>query len=133
MTTIQQPSPPTDMSAKVGGRVFQPALPVIDGSGPTELEQSFQQSLQAFAETGIPLESKVGIETRERVLNQMGQLCREWIRYVCLKKGMPRDVVESAGGQLFTSGSYRLGVHEPGADIDTILVAPGGTCVCLLL
>ncbi|KAL7573099.1 hypothetical protein ACA910_018782 [Epithemia clementina (nom. ined.)] len=113
------------MSAKVGGRLFQPALPVIDGASPTLLEQGFQQTLQEFAASDIPLESKEGIETRERVLNQMGQLCREWIRYVGLKKGLPRDVVESAGGQLFTSGSYRLGVHEPGADIDTILVAPG--------
>jgi poly(A) polymerase Pap1 len=49
---------------------------------------------------------------------------REWIRSVCTKRGLPQDVIDSADGQLFTSGSYRLGVHEPGADIDTILVAP---------
>ena len=113
---------PTDMSARVGGRVFQPAFPVIDGSGPTSLEGGFQKSLDTFVKDNIPLESKEGIETRERVLNRMGALCREWIRYVCIQKGIPAD---SAGGQLFTSGSYRLGVHEPGADIDTILIAPG--------
>ena len=161
------PLPPTDMSAKVGGRIFQPALPVIDGAPPTALEEGFQQTLETFItgkkkkknnnnnkdnnnnnekkndddsggenSGGIPLETKTGIETRERVLNQMGQLCREWIRYVCLQKGLPRDVVEIAGGQLFTSGSYRLGVHEPGADIDTILVAPGGMfcfCCCFIV
>ena len=33
-------------------------------------------------------------------------------------------MAERAGGELYTSGSYRLGVHEPGADIDTIVVAP---------
>jgi poly(A) polymerase len=54
----------------------------------------------------------------------MGQLCRQWIKNNCQKMKLPRDAVDTAGGQLFTSGSYRLGVHEPGADIDTILVAP---------
>jgi len=61
-----------------------------------------------------------GIRTRERVLNRMRAVCSEWIQAVCVEKGLPAD----SGGQLFTSGSYRLGVHEPGADIDTILVAP---------
>lgn len=112
------------MSVKVGGRVFEPALPVVDGSPPTALEDAFQKTLEAYTVDNIPLESKQGMETRERVLNHLGQACRDWIRYECIKKGLPPDVVEAAGGNLFTSGSYRLNVAEPGADID---------CVSLLL
>jgi len=77
-----------------------------------------------YSQENIPLESTDGIQTRERVLNRMGAVCRAWIKGVCKKRGLPPEVQNSAGGSLFTSGSYRLGVHEPGADIDTILVAP---------
>jgi poly(A) polymerase len=121
--SMQKPFP-VDMTTKVGGRLFEPALPVVDGSPPTELELGFQSTLDAFTQTNIPLEPAEGIRRRERVLNRMGELCRDWIRTVCIKKGLSTDVVNVAGGQLFTSGSYRLGVHEPGADIDTILVSP---------
>lgn len=99
----------TDMSVKVGGRVFHPALPVVDAAFPTETEQSFQTSLADFVSANVPLESREGIQTRERVLDQMGVLCREWIRYVCTSKGLAADVIENAGGALYTSGSYRLG------------------------
>ncbi len=112
------------MSAKVGGRIVQPALPVVDPNPPGGKELSFNDQLLEFCKENVPLESIEGIQRRERVLNRMGTLCREWIKTVSLKRGLPRDVVENAGGQLFTSGSYRLGVHEPGADIDIILVAP---------
>lgn len=112
------------LSTKIGGRAVTPALPVVDGSPPSPLERSFNISLQGFVRENIPLESTEGIQRRERVLNRMGALSRDWIKSVCRKRGLPREVVESAGGQLFTSGSYRLGVHEPGADIDTILVVP---------
>lgn len=114
----------TDMSTKVGGRVFQPALPVVDGAPPTDLEQGFQSTLHDYTQENIPLESLEGIQLRERVLNELGALCRDWIRSVCVNKGFAPDIVDGAGGQLYTSGSYRLGVHEPGADIDCILVAP---------
>jgi poly(A) polymerase len=113
-----------DMSTKVGGRIITPALPVVSAQPPTEMELSFNASLETFCSDVVPLESTEGIQTRERALNRMGKLAREWIQSVCTKKGFAPDAITLAGGQLFTSGSYRLGVHEPGADIDTILVAP---------
>lgn len=116
--------PLVDMTAKVGGRIVQPANTCASVEPPTPLELSFNATLVEYIRDHIPLESTEGIQRRERALNRLGQLSREWIQHVCRKKGLPPDVVEMAGGQLFTSGSYRLGVHEPGADIDTILVAP---------
>jgi poly(A) polymerase len=121
-TTTTHPS--TDMSVKVGGRVFQPALPVVDGALPSPLETAFQATLTRYTTEHIPIESTEGMKTRERVLINLEQICRDWIRYECIRKGVPAEVVQEAGGQIFTSGSYRLNVAEPGADIDCILVAP---------
>jgi len=113
-----------DLTTTVGGRTVTPALPIVDGSSSTAPELRFQSTLDKYIAKNVALESDEGIRTRERVLVKMGNLHREWVRSVATKRGLNADAVDSAGGELFTSGSYRLGVHEPGADIDTIAVAP---------
>ncbi len=39
-------------------------------------------------------------------------------------QNMPETLVEQVGGKVYTFGSYRLGVHSKGGDIDTLCVAP---------
>lgn len=111
-----------DLTTTIGGRSVSPALPIVDGSPSSPLELRFQSTLDAYVARNVSLESEEGIRTRERVLVRMGELHREWVRGVATKRGLNRDAVEGAGGELFTSGSYRLGVHEPGADIGACVI-----------
>ncbi|KAB0353873.1 hypothetical protein FD755_023434 [Muntiacus reevesi] len=38
-------------------------------------------------------------------------LVKDWIREIGESKNLPQSVTEHADGEMFTSGSYRLGVH----------------------
>ena len=57
-------------------------------------------------------------------LIQDRQFARPVIKDLSLEKGMPPSVAETVGGHVYTFGSYRLGVHNKGADIDALCVAP---------
>jgi poly(A) polymerase len=48
----------------------------------------------------------------------------EFIRRVGKAKGLPASIIENAGGRVCFFGSFALGVHNPGSDIDTLVVAP---------
>jgi Poly(A) polymerase len=58
------------------------------------------------------------------ILSKLNSLVKEWIRESSIKRNMPPNVAEQVGGKIYTFGSYRLGVHHKGADIDALCVAP---------
>lgn len=61
---------------------------------------------------------------REEVLSEINDLIQEWIFEVGVKQGMPENIASSKKGQVHTFGSYRLGVHGAGADIDALCISP---------
>ncbi len=58
------------------------------------------------------------------MLGKLFDIFREFVRVVSIRNGLPESLANDAGGKLFTFGSYRLGVHGSGSDIDTLCVAP---------
>ncbi|QQP37598.1 Poly(A) polymerase gamma, partial [Caligus rogercresseyi] len=69
-------------------------------------------------------DSSEALGHRMAVLSQLNVLVKEWIQEVSLEKNMPSNLAETVGGHVYTFGSYRLGVHNRGADIDALCVAP---------
>ncbi|CAF3233829.1 unnamed protein product [Rotaria socialis] len=69
-------------------------------------------------------ESSEELSHRVQVMAKLNVLVREWIRNVSLSKNVPPEITDSVGGRVHTFGSYRLGVHSKGGDIDTLLIAP---------
>lgn len=61
---------------------------------------------------------------REIALGKISEVVREWIRSVTVNKGFSEQVAAEAGGKVYTLGSYRLGINQKGADIDTLILAP---------
>ena len=64
------------------------------------------------------------LPTREIVLGRLAALVKSFVKTVSLARGLSEAAAETAGGKIFTFGSYRLGVHGPGSDIDTLCVVP---------
>ncbi|XP_072399173.1 poly(A) polymerase type 3 [Diabrotica undecimpunctata] len=69
-------------------------------------------------------ESEQELNKRMHILGKLFSLVKQWIKEVSLSKNMPESVAEQVGGKVYTFGSYRLGVHNKGADIDALCVAP---------
>lgn len=68
-------------------------------------------------------ESRQDTIKRQAVLSKLKQLIKDFIYGVGMRKGVPEEDCKS-GGNIYSFGSYRLGVHSPGADIDVLCVAP---------
>ncbi|KAK9276793.1 hypothetical protein L1049_006329 [Liquidambar formosana] len=112
----------TSSSANVPQRIGL-SEPISTG-GPTEFDIVKTRELEKFlADSGL-YESWEEAIRREEVLGRLDQLVKIWIKNVSRAKGFNKQLVQEANAKIFTFGSYRLGVHGPGADIDTLCVGP---------
>lgn len=82
--------------------------------------KELEESLKPFD----VFESEQELNHRMVILGKLFSLVKEWIKDVSIKRNMPETIAGNVGGKICTFGSYRLGVHNKGADIDALCVAP---------
>ncbi|KAK9071859.1 hypothetical protein SSX86_008289 [Deinandra increscens subsp. villosa] len=96
----------------------------ISLGGPSEYDVIKTDELEKFlADAGL-YESHEEAISREEVLGRLDQIVKIWVKRVSRARGLNEQLVQEANAKIFTFGSYRLGVHGPGADIDTLCVGP---------
>jgi poly(A) polymerase len=61
---------------------------------------------------------------RRKVGTELGAIVKTFIKEAGRMEGKDEDTINNSGGKIFEFGSYRLGVHSPGTDIDALVVAP---------
>ncbi|NXG22113.1 PAPOG polymerase, partial [Grallaria varia] len=91
---------------------------------PSDIDHVHTQKLiEAMKPFGV-FEDKEELYQRTTVLGKLNNLVKEWISELAESKNLPPSLIEHLGGKIFTFGSYRLGVHTKGSDIDALCVAP---------
>ncbi|KAL8234209.1 hypothetical protein R6Q59_020309 [Mikania micrantha] len=96
----------------------------ISLGGPTEYDVIKTNELEQFLVDAGLYETHEEAISREEVLGRLDQIVKIWVKKVSRAKGLNEQLVQEANAKIFTFGSYRLGVHGPGADIDTLCVGP---------
>ncbi|CAN8273205.1 unnamed protein product [Cochlearia groenlandica] len=93
-------------------------------AGPSATDIKRNKELEKYLVDEGLYESKEDTMQREQVLGRIDQIVKHWVKQITQQRGYTEQMVEDANAVIFTFGSYRLGVHGPGADIDTLCVGP---------
>ncbi|XP_030938212.1 nuclear poly(A) polymerase 1 [Quercus lobata] len=96
----------------------------ISLGGPTEDDVNKTRELEKYLRDAGLYESQEEAVSREEVLGRLDQTVKIWVKTISRAKGLNEQLVHEANAKIFTFGSYRLGVHGPGTDIDTLCVGP---------
>lgn len=89
---------------------------------PEDLQRT--DELRGSLEPYNVFESQDELNHRMEILAKLNTLVKQWVKEISVSKNMPESAAEKLGGKIYTFGSYRLGVHHKGADIDALCVAP---------
>lgn len=89
---------------------------------PTEAELAVSEQLKQDLELDFPRETAEGLAHREQVLEELEGIVSEWILEEGRSQGLSDETSFTA--KIVTLGSYRLGVVQPGSDMDTLCIAP---------
>ncbi|XP_074036271.1 poly(A) polymerase type 3 [Leptinotarsa decemlineata] len=98
--------------------------PAISVAGPEPSDLIKTKELEESLKLFDVFESEQELNQRIYILGKLYNLVKQWTKEVSMKRNMSERVAEQLGGKLYTFGSYRLGVHGKGADIDALCVAP---------
>ncbi|PVG00489.1 putative PAP1-poly(A) polymerase [Serendipita vermifera] len=108
----------TDQSEKYG------VTPPISKEGPSQQEIALASDLINELRARGSFESEEESKKREAVLGHVAKLVKEFVYKTSIRRNFTEGTARASGGKIFTFGSYRLGVHGPGSDLDTLVVAP---------
>ena len=59
---------------------------------------------------------------RLTVIAHLKAVTKAFVRHVGQHRGLPKSILDAAGGTVFTFGSYRLGVYGPGKTPSTTVL-----------
>lgn len=94
----------------------------LAGPRPEDIQKS--EELRKALEPYKVFETEEELNHRMEILAKLNTLVKQWVKDVSIAKNMPEAAASKLGGKIYTFGSYRLGVHHKGADIDALCVAP---------
>ncbi|KAJ3286808.1 polynucleotide adenylyltransferase [Borealophlyctis nickersoniae] len=98
--------------------------PPISENYPTPRDIQVTEQLVETLKAHGQYESDEEARKREIVLGKLNDIFKQFVKDFHISQGYSESMAEEAGGKIFTFGSYRLGVHGRGSDIDTLCVAP---------
>ncbi|CAL0326028.1 unnamed protein product [Lupinus luteus] len=96
----------------------------ISTSGPMGADLQKTKELEKFLVDSGLYETNEEAAKREEVLQRLGQVVKSWVKQITCLRRYTDQMVEDANAVIMTFGSYRLGVHGPGADLDTLCIGP---------
>ena len=103
---------------------FAPVYQPISVKAPSDVEKFASLALSKYIDKAYPQESVESRKAREKVLAKVDKLIKELVKRCTVASGVSEAQANDGGGNIFISGSYRLGVHTEGTDIDIICCLP---------